>query len=50
MALREKYQETSVMTEKEVVTNLNDFFAQYNIEKIKISISATVQNNDDLPF
>lgn len=50
MALREKYQETSVMTEKEVVTNLNGFFAQYNIEKIKISISATVQNNDDLPF
>lgn len=50
IALREKYQETSVMTEKEVVTNLNDFFAQYNIEKIKISISATVQNNDDLPF
>lgn len=50
IALREKYQETSVMTEKEVVANLNDFFAQYNIEKIKISISATVQNNDDLPF
>lgn len=50
IALREKYQETSVMTEKDVVANLNDFFAQYNIEKIKISISATVQNNDDLPF
>ena len=50
MALREKYQETSVMTEKEVVANLNDFFARYNIEKIKISVSATVQNNDDLPF
>ena len=50
IALREKYQETSVMTEKEVVANLNGFFAQYNIEKIKISISATVQNNDDLPF
>lgn len=50
IALREKYQETSVMTEKEVVANLNDFFAQYNIEKIKISISATIQNNDDLPF
>lgn len=50
IALREKYQETSVMTEKEVVANLNDFFVQYNIEKIKISISATIQNNDDLPF
>ena len=50
IALREKYQETSVMTEKEVVANLNDFFAQYNIEKIKISISAPVQDNDDLPF
>lgn len=50
IALREKYQETSVMTEKEVVANLNNFFAQYNIEKIKISISAPVQDNDDLPF
>lgn len=50
IALREKYQETSVMTEKDVVANLNDFFAQYNIEKIKISMSASVQYNDDLPF
>lgn len=38
------------MTEKDVVANLNDFFAQYNIEKIKISMSASVQYNDDLPF
>lgn len=50
IALREKYQETSVMTEKEVVANLNDFFTQYNIEKIKNSISVPVQDNDDLPF
>lgn len=50
MSLRKKYQETSVMNEKEVVDCLNDFFAEHGVDKIKISSAAPVLNEETLPF
>lgn len=50
IALREKYQETSVMKSKAIVDTMNQFFAQYDIERIKISAPAPVYDNNDLPF
>lgn len=50
MSLRKKYQETSVMNEKEVVDCLNDFFAEHGVDKIKNSSAAPVLNEETLPF
>lgn len=50
MSLRKKYQETSVMNEKEVVDCLNGFFEEHGVDKIKISSAAPVLNEETLPF
>lgn len=50
IALRERYQETSVMKEKEVIDNMNQFFEQYGVESIKVSAPTPVLDNNDLPF
>lgn len=50
MSLKEKYHETPVMGDKEVLSYINNILTKFEVEKIQVSKSSPIVTFDDLPF